>query len=87
MEDEKYPYQKEWESLRARNKLFWCFALSLVPLYFLLEFTIKKYSENIQNTMVYIILVDWAIILITAISFYVWKCPRCKKHYFSLLVR
>ncbi len=85
MDEEKYPYQKEWASLRLRNRLFWSFAFCLIPLYFLLDFSVKKLSENLQNIIGFFVFIDWGLIIFTLISFYVWKCPRCKNNYFRFL--
>lgn len=52
-----------------------------------LEFSVKRLSENTQNFIGFFIFIDWGFIIITLISFYVWKCPRCKNRYFRILER
>lgn len=85
MENEKYPYQKEWEEFLKLDSTSKKIRL-LAPLPFLVfAFLAWTLEEWVFDTYLPIILVGiFLVILFFSIYYYSkamdWKCPRCSKN-------
>lgn len=85
MENEKYPYQKQWEEYKFRLVSFWVIFVSYIPFMLLFGFIANRIlpSGLSKNGLVYFIaFVGFTIIWsISVVRLNYWKCPRCGKSF------
>lgn len=81
MENEKYPYQKEWEDYKRRERIYWSMFFFLFPLHFLYVQIAKVIQVEAYS---YFLLIFWVLLIVSLIRLETWKCPRCKEtfHFF-----
>lgn len=86
MENEKFPYQKQWEEYRKlRNISFGVFFIPYLLIFLLgVLFQFLKFSINVNVLVQLVIFFIWVFCyLLTSKNFYNWKCPRCGHRYFT----
>jgi hypothetical protein len=81
MENEKYPYQKEWEEYKKRQKVFWLVFLCFIPFILLFRlignlFQSLTSSGDIGSLGFIVFGIVWTI---CGIRLQYWKCPQCGK--------
>lgn len=86
MENEQYPYQKQWEEYqRRRNTIFYIFISPILAalLIALLNSVGIKFDKNAG--VEFFLAVVWGIAyLISVMSLYRFRCPKCGQGFFAL---
>jgi hypothetical protein len=84
MENGKYPYQKDWEEYKRRQKAFWLVFLGYIPFMFLFNvvladlFRVFSFGENVSFFCFIVFGVVW---IICGIRLQYWKCPQCRNSF------
>ncbi len=80
MENEKYPYQKDWEEYKKRQKTYWLVFLAFLPFTFLIQLISVNLPEinlpdvNIGFLCFIVFGICWTI---CGVRLLYWRCPRC----------
>ena len=77
MENEKYPYQKEWESYRFREKTLIIAFSIFSPIIFLFLFAGSNLAGNYKAILVALFLTFLLLGIVSGYWLGFWKCPRC----------
>jgi DNA-directed RNA polymerase subunit RPC12/RpoP len=80
MEDEKYPYQKQWKSYRFTIRL----GLIIISVGLLLHFLLVIKPAFIpENVLVSLVVMFWMVFIGINFRMIFWSCPRCRRFYFQ----
>lgn len=85
MQNNKYPYQKEWKEYRKRRNVSFLTLFSAIAIFVLTGLFCSFVGINIKENFAlqFVIFSVWAIIYWYNLSkFYNWKCPRCDERFF-----
>jgi len=86
MKNEKYPYQREWENYRFREKtLIIVFSISF-PAILLFIFAGSSPADNYKAVAITLFLICLLLGIVSGFWLGFWKCPRCG-HYFHFSFR
>ncbi len=72
------PYQKEWQAIRFKNRLF----LGLLGLLIPLHFGLFLPPEIIRNLYGAVLMIVWAFFGVTFFAVHLITCPRCQGLYY-----
>lgn len=77
MENEKYPYQKQWEDYRRKARKSWTAWFICIPIALLAILSLKNLPDNFALLPVLVFLFVFMFLGWFSYKVTEWDCPRC----------